>query len=228
MGKKFVTLFLSLFGGLFVLVGLGLLLLNTRLSAATEQAAALPLLNAAQLSQGSPGAVAMIEGKIAERNSLHAEGFVVYLRQRYQGEQCDVQSGTATPKCEAVWTEEERITPPVWLDLPDGRVRLANADYALQHPPAVWQSTETLIEDETVRYEGFKINSPVFAQGTVMVDGTASVFKADFLYGGDRDAYFADQQSANKLVFWLGVAFTIIGSGVLLGLGVGLLAWRKR
>lgn len=227
-GKKFVVLFLGLFSGFFVLVGLVLLFVNTRLSQATEQAADLPLLNAAQLSQASPGTVALIEGKIAERNTLHAEGFVVYLRRLYRGERCDIQSGTATPKCEDVWTEEERVTPPVWLDLPDGRIRLANADYALQRPPAVWQSTGTLIKDQTVRYEGFKLNNPVFAQGTVITDGTSAAFRADFLYGGNRDAYFSDRQSANNLVFWLGAAFIVIGGAVLLGLAVSLLGWRKR
>lgn len=226
--KKFAVLFFGLFGGIFLLVGLGLLLAGARLSEATRQAATLPLLNAAQLSQAPPGAMVMIEGKIAERNPLHAEGFVVYLRRLYQGERCSSQGGTATPKCEAVWTEEERVTPPVWLDLADGRVRLANADYALYHPPAFWQSTETLIQDETLRYEGFKINSPVFAQGTVVVDGTGSAFKADFLYGGTRDAYFSDQRSASNVFFWLGVAFTGVGGGVLVVLAVSLLARRKR
>lgn len=172
-GKKFVVLFLGLFSGFFVLVGLVLLFVNTRLSQATEQAADLPLLNAAQLSQASPGTVALIEGKIAERNTLHAEGFVVYLRRLYRGERCDIQSGTATPKCEDVWTEEERVTPPVWLDLPDGRIRLANADYALQRPPAVWQSTGTLIKDQTVRYEGFKLNNPVLPRARSSLTGQA-------------------------------------------------------
>lgn len=226
--KKFAVLFFGVFGGLFLLMGLGLLGIGARLSEATRQAASLPLFNAAQLSQAPPGAAAMIEGKIAERNPLHAEGFAVYRRQLYQGERCSSQGGTATPKCEAVWTEEERVTPPVWLDLADGRIRLANADYALYHPPAVWQSTGALIKDQTVRYEGFKINSPVFAQGTVIVDEADSVLKADFLYGGSRDAYFSDQRSANNVFFWLGVAFTGIGSTVLLVLGVSLLVWRKR
>lgn len=226
--KKFVTFFLGLFGGFFVLVGLVLLLVNSRLSQGTEEAAALPLFNAAQLSQAPPGTVALIEGRIAERNTLHAEGFAVYLRRLYRGERCDIQSGTATPKCEDVWTEEERVTPAVWLDLPDGRIHLANTDYALQHPPAVWQSTGTLIKNETVRYEGFKLNSPVFAQGTVIAEGTDPAFKADFLYGGSREVYFADQQSANNLVFWLAVAFIVIGGGILLGLGVSLLVRRKR
>jgi hypothetical protein len=226
--KKFTVLFLGLFGGIFLLIGLGLLVTSARLSQATRQAAALPLLNAAQLSQAAPGAAAMIEGKIAERNTLHAEGFAAYLHRLYQGERCSSQGGTATPKCEAVWIEEERVTPPLWLDLPDGRIRLANADYALQHPPAVWQSTENLIKDQTIRYEGFKINSPVFAGGTVVIDETGSAFKADFLYGGSRDAYFSDRQSASNVFFWLGVAFTAVGGGVLVVLVVNLLAWRKR
>ncbi|MCL4300069.1 MAG: hypothetical protein KJ077_30325 [Anaerolineae bacterium] len=226
--KKFTVLFFGLLGGLFLLIGLGLLVISTRLSEATRQAAALPLLNAVQLSQTPAGAVAVIEGKIAERNPLHAEGFVVYRRQLYRGERCSSQGGTATPNCEAVWTEEERVTPPVWLDLVDGRIRLANADYALYRPPSVWQSTEGLIKDRTVRYEGFKINSPVFAQGIVVVGEAASTFKADFLYGGSRDAYFSDQRSASNVFFWLGAAFTAIGGGVLVVLVVNLLARRKR
>jgi hypothetical protein len=223
--KKFTVLFLGLFGGIFLLIGLGLLVAGARLSQATRQAAALPLLNAVQLSQAPLGAAAMIEGKIAERNTLYAEGFVAYLRRLYQGERCSSQGGTATPKCEAVWIEEERVTPPLWLDLPDGRIRLANADYTLRHPLAVWQSTDALIKNQTVRYEGFKINSPVFAQGTVAVDGPASAFKADFLYGGSRDAYFSDQQSANNIFFWLGVIFAGVGGAVL---AVLVVVWRKR
>jgi hypothetical protein len=224
-GKKFTVLFLGLFGSFFLLIGFGLLVTGAWLSQATEREAALPMLNAAQLSQTQPGVTGVVEGKIAERNPLHAEGFVAYLRRLYQGQRCSSQGGTATPKCEAVWTEEERVTPPLWLDLADGRIRLANADYALRHPPAVWQSTEDLIRNQTARYEGFKINSPVFAQGTVVVDGTGSAFKADFLYGGSRDAYFSDQQSANNVFFWIGVAFIGVGSTVLVVLGV---VWRKR
>jgi len=48
-----------------------------------------------------------------------------------------------------------------------GRLRLGNAGYEVQAAPVIRQIPELLIEDKTVRYDGFNIGSPVFSGGTV-------------------------------------------------------------
>jgi hypothetical protein len=231
-GKKLAILILGSVGGLFLLTGFGLLAIGRSQAQAIDQASAGQILRSvAQLGQAPPGAMVMLEGKIAERNSLLDQDFTVYVRSQYRGEHCvtptpDNDNFDDPPQCESIWVEEKRETPPLWLDLSEGRVQLANTDYRLQHPPAAWQSTPDLVKDQTLRYEGFKINNPVFTQGTVVTGGNNPTFKADFLFGGDSQAYFDDQRSSNSILFLLGSIFTVVGAAALAIMGVIL--WVRR
>lgn len=215
-----------------MLVGLGLLAAGRSQAQAIDRAAAGPVLHTLiQLSQTPPGAAVMLQGKIAERNPPLDQDFVAYVRSLYQGERCVTPTPTrdnyeGVSSCESIWTEDRRETPLLWVDLSGGRMRLANTDYRLQNPPATWQSTADLVANRTTRYEGFTIGAPVFMRGTVVTGGDIPTVKADFLFGGDSQAYFDDQRSSNRILFFLGNIFIAVSAIVLVVIGV--IVWVGR
>ncbi len=231
-GKKLALLILGSVGGLFLLVGVGLLLVGRSQVQELERQAAGPVLHTlTQLSQTPPGAAVTLQGTIAERNALLEQEFAAYVRYQYGGVHCV----TATPNynrdiggttCGPAWAEEKRETPRLWLELSEGRVQLANTDYQLQNPFTSWQSTIGLSENQTVRYEGFKIGAPVFTRGTVVMNKDTPTLRVEFIYGGDSRAYFADQASSSSTLFLLGGLFTGVGA-ITLGV-MGAIAWVGR
>ena len=212
-------------GGIFLLVGLLIVWQSFNRSQEIDQIAALPLLNVAQLNNTPTGTEAVIEGKIAERNPLYTNGFVAYTNYEYQGERC-TEDDDGYQDCEDIWVEQEYLTPILWLDLSDGRARLHDTEYLIEGAPVTWQTTETLLEYKTLKYEGFKIGNPVFAKGTVVKNGDGPAFDAEFIYGANRETYLSDQRNGTSSMFWTGVAFSSLGGlfvvvgGVLLGFGV--------
>ncbi len=231
-GKKLALLILGSIGGLLSLVGLVLLLLGRSQAQETERLAAGPVINTlAQLSQTLPGGAVVLQGTIAERNPLLDQEFVAYVRSQYRGELCV----TATPTkgnvtgrkmCEANWVEDKRETPPLWLELSEGRVQLANTDYRLQNPPNYWQSSAGLVENQTVRYEGFRLGALAFTRGTVVMNGDTPTLRAEFIYGGDSQTYFDEQRSGTSVLFLLAGLFLTVG--ILLLAAMGGVAWVGR
>jgi hypothetical protein len=219
------SLIFGLIGAIFLLVGLVILwfgLLGNRQIKVVESR---PLFNSTQLGQVEPGTQAVIEGKISERNSLQAEGLVAYVGSRYLGERCTRRDDQE--KCDEVWLEEEVLKPELWLDLSDGRIRLANTDYQIQNAPDIRQTTETLVGGQTIRYEGFRIGRPVFANGTVVQpEAESAAFNAAVIYGGDRAAYLANQREANEIPFFLGLIFSLVGAVFVTIAAVAGLGWR--
>ena len=232
-GKKLAFLILSSIGAIFLLVGLGLLTLGRSQVQEIDRAAADQVFHTlTRLSQTPAGAAVMLQGKIAERNVLFDHGFVAYVRSQYRGERCDTPTPTqnnyeGVSICESIWTEEKRETPPLWLDLSEGRMQLVNTDYRLQNPPTSWQSTTDLIKNQTVRYEGFRIGAPIFTQGTVVNGGDTPTLKADFIFGGDSRAYFDDWRSSNSVLFLLGIILSTVGAMALAVMGLILWIGRK-
>ncbi len=231
-GKRLAILILGSIGGLFVLVGLGLLLQGRSQVQEIERVGASQIVRTlAQLSQIPPGGAAMLQGTISERNSLFEQDFAAYVRHQYQGEHCVTPTATrdnyrGATTCQPIWTEDKRETPRLWLDLSEGRVQLANTDYRLQNPTNAWQSTSSLIENRTVLYEGFKIGAPVFTQGSVVMDGETPALRAEFIFGGDSQTYLDTQRSSSNVLFLLGSIFMAVGA---LALGVmGVVVWVGR
>jgi hypothetical protein len=233
-GNKLAFLILGSIGGLFLVVGLVLLSVGRSQGQAIERLAAEPVLDSlAQLRQTSPGAVVLLQGKVAERNERFEQGFVAYVSWQYQGERCvtptpDRDNQVGASQCESIWGEVGRETPALWLDLAEGRVQVANTDYRLAHAPVTWQSSTELIEEQTIHSEGFKIGSPVFSRGTVVLTGDTPTVRVEFLFGGDSQAYFEDQRRGNNILFLLGTIFMSVGAVALV---VGAVIWwigRKR
>lgn len=231
--RNLAALILGSLGALFLLVGVGLLLWGNAQAQAIEQAASGPVVHSvAELSQLPSGTAVKLEGKLAERNPLLERDLVAYISSQYRGERCvtptpDNDNFDDFPQCEAIWVEVNRETPLLWLDLADGRAQLANRDYRLEQPTVAWQSTEALVKDQTLRYEGFKINDPVFIQGMVASTGPDNpTLTTQFIFGGDSAAYFAGQRSSNSVLFLLGAVFTTVGA-VCAGIG-GAIWWNGR
>ena len=223
--KIFVAIFLGLFGAVFLFVGGMFLWFSIDANREIEQQKQLPILTIAQIVYTPPGTEAVIEGYIAERNPLHGQSFVAYTRSRYQGERC-TDSNDNNRTCTSIWNNIEQLTPPLWLDLPDGRTQLANDNYQMQSPPEMWLSTDTLVEDETIRYQGFKLNSPVFALGTITATASGPAFSAEFIYGGSRQDFFDNWQDTAFSFIWGGAIFAGFGLVALIAAVCVAIFWR--
>lgn len=207
-------------GVVFLIVGVGLSWGSYATGQQAKAVASLPLVNAEQLSQLAAGQQVGVEGRISERNTAAYEGLVIYTARRFRGIECDRNSNDNTrSNCKQVWDEVERVAPAIWLDVPGGRLRLANANYALYHPPEQWQNTPFPIEGRTLEYSGFRVGSPVFVSGTI--DPAGDALRADFLSGGDRAAYLAGEQQSAGILLIIGLIFGGLG---LLFAGIGM-AW---
>lgn len=179
-----------------------------------DRLAGIPVLDLAALRAASPGAIAVIEGRIAERNPLQHQTLVAFIQEQYQGEDCDDDG------CDAIWREQQRATPPLWLDLPGGRAQIINDGYYMQNPTAGWESTPNRIAYKTIRYQGFEINDQVFAEGRVApATDEAPAFEATFLSGGTQAWRIADQRFIGRLFFWLGLLFVTFSLGAAIYLG---------
>jgi hypothetical protein len=175
-------------------------------------------LTAVTLAESPAGQEGLIEGRIAERNPVHFRLFVAYVRSEYRGRDDDD---------DAIWVEDERVTPPLLLDLPGGRVQLANNDYALQGRLVEWQSEANLTWDSasqegTKSYRGLERGNPVLALGSIVEGPTGREFQAEWLYNGTRTTYIEDQRNSADIATWIGRVFLLIGAG-LLGGGIWLL-----
>ena len=212
---------LCLVGSIFLIIGLPFAWVGSNLGQGADQVAALPVLNMARLNEGAVGQAGVLEGRLSERNPLQFQSFVTYIRREYQGKDCrtvvdDDDLDDDDYECRETWVEDERVTPPLWLDLADGRARVANADYEIENRSVSWQSSAFLVENETKSYEGFKIGSPVFVKGKIIEDGEGAALAAEFVYGGDRASYLRSQRTAAGIFYWLGLAFSLIGGLLIL------------
>jgi hypothetical protein len=211
--KHLFSLIFGFIGAIFLLVCLVILGFGFLSNRQIDAVESLPLLNSTQLGRAESGVKAVIEGKVSERNPLHAKGYVAYVRSRYLGERCTTDSRNDDEEvCDELWIEDESVKPELWLDLSDGRIRLANTDYEMQSVPVTRQTTETLIAEQTLRYEGFRIDNSVFVTGAVAEPGPeAPAFNATLIYGGDRAVYLAAQREGAGVLFFLGLVFSLFG-----------------
>ena len=200
--KYLVSMVSGFIGIIFTLVGAGFLWGHSNTQNEIRLVEQIPLVTATRLMDMSSDTSVAIEGRVSERNTSH-NGLVVYTIFQYRGYECDDEDSN---DCEEVWLQTERVTPALWLDLPDGRVRIGNNDYWAFHEPKKWQTTENLIEMETLEYRGFPIGSPVFVLGKVSkTDGV--VLNADILFGGSRQDYLDSQTEEANVLLLMGVVF---------------------
>ncbi|HEU4324874.1 MAG TPA: hypothetical protein VFS21_17140 [Roseiflexaceae bacterium] len=211
---SFGRLFLLGFGLIFVLVGLGLAVVAAgEARAAADRAERLTPLGAAALEDSPPGREVLVEGAVSARNRALFQDMVAYVREEYRGTDSDGDSQ---------WSEDERRTPPLWLDLPGGTARLADDTYTLESPAQRWQEPGGLTwngfsGEGTKRYRGFRAGDSVVAIGTLVAGQEGPELRAEFVAGGTRASYIASQRSGAAVLPWIGGIFTLVGAGLMAG-----------
>ncbi|NWG18901.1 MAG: hypothetical protein HXY39_01105 [Chloroflexi bacterium] len=202
-------IFMALFGLLFVTLGIGLGIFGSRAAIeAADRAERLPLATARVIERGAAGGEVVVEGRISTRNPQRFREFVAYVREEYRGTDSD-----GDPK----WHEDERVTPPLVLELPDGLVQIENDNYRLESPPLRWQDSTSLswnglTGEGTRRYSGFAAGATVMAIGPIVQGREGPALQAEFLSSGDRAAYVAQQRSSAAAFPIVGLIFGGIGA----------------
>ena len=215
MSEKFLFCgIFGLMGVLFAGIGAAFFWGGITASAEADRVAALTPVPFEQLADLPPNTEIIIEGRISERNTGLIDGLVTFTEHEYQGVDCDDDGS-----CDQVWTETQRATPALWLDMPGGRLRLSNTDYQLYNPPISWQTTPELIEGRTLEYAGFRMGNPAFAAGNLSTDDGITL-NAEFLFGGSRAEYIDYQEEDAFGLFMFGAIFGGVG---LLLLAVGII-----
>ncbi|HEU4322053.1 MAG TPA: hypothetical protein VFS21_02790 [Roseiflexaceae bacterium] len=198
-----VGLFCGVVGALIGLVGPQLA------RQAAERAERLSPISAAALTDGRPGAEALIEGRVSGRNRALAQNMVAYTLEVYQGIDEDG---------DAIWEEREGQTPRLRVELSDGLVELAEGGYALS---GRLHTSETGGE----RYSGLMAGDEIMAFGR-LVEGQEEIeLQADLVYAGTRSAYLEDQREGAVFSRAAGGATALVGLVLLLA---GAAAWHFR
>jgi hypothetical protein len=155
-----------------------------------------------------PGSVVLIEGQISPLNPPNYRDFISYVREEYRG---------SNPDGSAIWSEDQRVTPGLQIDLAGGSVQIANNDYRLDSPHQRWQDTTTLIANPggivggTKRYTGLTVNRPVTAIGVLENGPNGPALRTTFVFGGTRAEYIATQLGGAAYLPWLGLLAAVIG-----------------
>lgn len=157
--------------------------------------------------QIAPGSVVLIEGQISSINQPRYRNFIAYVREEYRGLRSDGS---------AIWSEYQRVTPALLIDLAGGSVQIANTDYRLDSPHQHWLNTDKLISgslgvEGTNRYTGLTVNRPVTAIGVLENGPDGPELRSSFVFGGTRAEYIAAQVGAAAYLPWLGSFAAVIG-----------------
>ena len=226
--KHSISLVFGFIGTVFFLVGAGFGWGYFAAQQNIQTAKETSLVTAAQLVDLPVDTPAAVEGRLSEQNPSYVEGLVAYTASRYQGIECDDENDDdddGDRECHEVWQETERITPALWLDLPDGRVSMGHTNYELLNEPQVWQTTGSPVENKTLEYRGFRRGNAVFALGKVSKnDGV--VLNVDFLSGGNRQDYLDSRvEEANTLLL---ISIVFGGFGLLfITIAIGTAIWMR-
>jgi hypothetical protein len=174
-----------------------------------ERLSSLEPLPAVVLADSAPGREVLAEGQISIQNEAVQHGLVAYVYERYEND----------PEGEQEWRAYRYETPPLLIDLPDGRIQVER-DYNLRRLPS---SNTHRNGDE--RYRGLKNGDAVLVVGTIAPTLEIPRINAEFVAGGTRDAYIESQRNAAHMMRILGWIFSGIGL-VILGIA-GIVALRS-
>ncbi len=223
-----ISLIFGFVGIVFALVGAGFGWGYGATQQDIRAAEQISLVTAAELAKVSEGSPVALEGRVGEQNTSYVEGLVAYTASQYQGTQCDDEQDDdddGDRECREVWAEIDHTTPPLWLDLPDGRVKVSNTDYQLLNEPQVWQTTDQPVADKTLEYRGFRRGNPVFVQGSIN-KGDGVTLNVDFLSGGNREDYLAGRGEEAKVLLFMGVIFGGLGL-LFIVIAIGTALWMR-
>ena len=178
----------------------------------------LPRLAAGELGARPAGTEVLVEGRIDDRTPIVFRTYVAYEREEYRDRERSGSGGTD-------WFRDERVTPPLVLDLSPGIVRVANDGYHLGNTPVRWQESTILTWDSargegTKRYRALERGDAVVAIGTVIDDAGGRAIAAELVTRGTRATYIADARRLVRI-------FTVLGA-ILASIGVLVLALGAR
>jgi len=206
---------LVLIGTVFSIIGIGVVLAGFFTLSQRNEIEKLPVLTLANLQDSPAGQAGVIEGKVSENNTLLFRGFVAYWQELYEGQDCS-RDDDGNTDCTAIWSVRDRQIPSIWIDLPQGRVKVVNNGYELYYP-TTWQSQDQLVEFVTKRYSGLEVGKVVFVRGTTVTAADAPSFQAEFIAGVDRAGYLAGERDSARGSFIFGGLFAFIGLALLGG-----------
>jgi hypothetical protein len=172
---------------------------------------ALPVVSAVSFEDRPLGTEVLIEGMADPRTTTRFRSYVAYIREEYRGENDDGN---------AIWFEDERITPALRIALADGEVQLIAGEYQLYQPLTAWQDSESLrwsgaVGTGTKRYRGIELGAPMIAVGKIVAGSEGPALQAAFIAGGNRADYLDDQRLGAAIFRWLGIGLAVFG-GILL------------
>ena len=210
-GRLIARMFLLGFGLIFIVAGVAMATIGARqASAEADRATRLAPLSVAALDDSPPGREALVEGRVSARNRALFQGFVAYVREEYRGSDDDHKDK---------WSEDERRTPRLLIDLAGGAVALADDRYDLDNPPHAWQEPGALTwngfaGEGTKRYRGFQAGDIVMVIGTLAPGREGMLLRAERVYGGTRSAYIAERRSTARWMPWIGGLFGLAGAAI--------------
>ncbi|MGC9357871.1 MAG: hypothetical protein ACP5GX_08395 [Anaerolineae bacterium] len=157
------------------------------------------------------GVVLRGSGSVGDRpqpgeDRVQPEGFVAYVREgRTVYEDGDTSS----------WSVEERVTPPLLLELSDGWVQVQNDDYDIVDGHTVEIQYE-FDEPSDTRYEGLKAGDSVIAVGVLAPRVEYPQLEADFVALGTRESYVARRRTGGRIFCAASIIVAIVGGVILL------------
>lgn len=182
----------------------------------------IPAMSAAMLADALPGSEVVIEGQITGTFQPQFRSFIAYVREDFV-----FKRG---------WTVGATSTPSFAVALPDGLIRVTNADYVLLRRtlPVEWRSDFHLFSP-TQYYRGLIQGSHVVVVGTVIKDEEGRAIRADYVSGASRTSLA--QAIANQAEIASQDSNQVVGWGLILGGGWAALifllqaihsAWQRR
>jgi hypothetical protein len=220
--RKFLFSLGVLFVGGAFLCGLVALYSSHR---AANRVKGLTPVTVAALTDSQPGREVLVEGHVSSRNSVQSlsPGFVAYMREEREIYTDD--EGTPEP---GSWSETERVTPPLLLELSDGLVQIENDDYDLENGRTIEGEPSFFDRYSDTRYKGIEIGDAVIAVGVVVEEAERPQIEADFIARGTQESYVASQRSAGVIFFVISVVVAAVGGVFIMWDRVpGLLSRRR-
>lgn len=195
------------------------------------QVESLQAVGAEALGEQRVGEDVLVAGTLAKDNPARFRGFVAYLHYEPRRDR-DASGGTTRTK----WRVRERVTPPLWLETPGGRVRIGNSTYALgtarKEPSELAERGSTSWRDENEGrvwnrsepstgpqwYTGFEAGESVVVLGKLTRGGAAPEVEAVRVFGGSREEMVSSAKGAATLFGIMAWVFAPISLAALVGL----------
>ncbi len=185
----------------------------------------LPPFAVGDLREQPVGAEVLVEGRVSDRMPAAFRSYVAYAREEYRGRERTGNRGQR-------WVEDERVTPPLVVELSSGQVQIANDDYHFGNTPVSWQESKVLtwnsaINEGTKRYRGLERGGDVVVIGTLVGDDSGAI-AAEVVASGTRADYIAAARRSATIFTALGGALGLVGGLILAGTGWWLVRLRGR